>query len=294
MNIESTKTATIPKTSDSSASSSSANSVSTEDKSFKEQLESVKTQDAKTAEETKATEATNTAQQTKAEETAKNNATQQLEKDRLKTEKDSAEKDSVLKAEITDPIKELSSKIAAINDMKSNSAKSQGSDSKVDETTDKNDHCATLKMDNKDISFFLNLVENQQAQNVQATGNNNINNMFSDIKSEATQKTVQVSAALLDSLNDAAKTGKSVRIDFGNDIAVIMKVDKEGTLSANFIPGTAAVEAYLRDNIAGLRQSFNDQNLPYNQLSYSRQQKEQWQGQEGSQQQKNNKENENE
>lgn len=292
MNIESTKTATITKTSDNSMSSSSANSVSGEDKSFKEQLESVKGQDAKTAEETKAAD-TETTQQTKAEETAKNNATAQSEKDRLK-----AEKDSALKVEITDPIKELSSKIAAINDMKSNSAKSQGNQSKVDETTDKNEHCATLKMDNKDISFFLSLVDNQQmtAQNPQAAGNNNINNMFSEIKSEATQKTVQVSAALLDSLNDAAKTGKSVRIDFGNDIAVIMKVDKEGTLSANFIPGSAAVEAYLRDNISSLRQSFNDQNLPYNQLSYSRQEKEQWrgQGQEENQQQKNNKENENE
>lgn len=290
MNIESTKTATITKTSDSSTPSSSANSVSSEDKSFKEQLESVKSQDTKSAEDTKAAEATNTAQQTKAEETTKNNATQQSEKDRLK-----AEKDSALKAEITDPIKELSSKIAAINDMKSNSSKSQGTESKVDETTDKNEHCATLKMDSKDISFFLNLVENQQmaVQNPQAAGNTNINNMFSDIKSESTQKTVQVSAALLASLNDAAKTGKSVRIDFGNDIAVIMKVDKEGTLSANFIPGTAAVEAYLKENIAGLRQSFNEQNLPYNQLSYSRQQKGQGQ-EENQQQQKNNKENENE
>lgn len=291
MNIEAAKTATIPKTSDSSTSSSSANSVSNEDKSFKEQLESVKTQDNKASEDTKAAEATNTAQQTKAEETAKNNTTQQSEKDRLKAEKDLAQK-----VEITDPIKELSSKIAAINDMKNGAAKAHGSESKIDETTDKNEHCATLKMDNKDISFFLNLVENQQmtAQNPQAAGNTNINNMFSDIKSEATQKTVQVSAALLDSLNDAAKTGKSVRIDFGNDIAVIMKVDKEGTLSANFIPGTAAVEAYLRDNIAGLKQSFNEQNLPYNQLSYSKQQKEQSQGQEQNQQQKNNKENENE
>lgn len=289
MNIESTKTATITKTNDTSTSSSSANSISNEDKSFKEQLESVKTQDAKTAEDTKAAD-TATTQQTKAEETAKNNATQQSEKDRLK-----AEKDLTQKAEITDPIRELSSKIAAINDMKNGAAKSHGSESKVEETTDKNDHCATLKMDSRDLDFFLNLVNNQQmaTQNPQAAGNTNINNMFSDIKSEATQKTVQISAALLDSLNDAAKTGKSVRIDFGNDIAVIMKVDKEGTLSANFIPGTAAVEAYLKDNIAGLRQSFNDQNLPYNQLSYSKQQKGRGQ-EENQQQQKNNKENENE
>lgn len=287
MNIESTKTATIKKTNDTSTPSSSANSVSSEDKSFKEQLESVKTQETKTAEDAKTTEETKTAQQTKAEETTKNNLTQQTEKDRLKAEKDVAQK-----AEITDPIKELSTKIAALNEFKNGSTKAQNFESKIEETTDKNDHCKTLKMDNKDISFFLNLVDNQQmiAQNPQGAGNNTAGNLFTDIKSEATQKTVQVSATLLDALNDASKTGKSVRIDFGNDVAVIMKVDKEGTLSANFIPGTAAVEAYLKNNIASLKQSFNEQNLPYNELSYSKQQK---QGQEQNQQ-KNNKENENE
>ena len=290
MNIESTKTAPVTKTTDNSKSSSSTNAVSKDDsKSFKEQLESVKTQETKTNEDTKIAEEAKTTQQTKTEETTKNNLTQQTEKDRLK-----AANELVQKIDITDPIKELNSKIAALSDIKNGSSKTPSTGSKIEETSDKNDHCQTLKMDNKDITFFVNLVDNQQmtAQSAQIAGNNTSSNIFSDIKSESTQKTVQVSAALLDALNDSAKTGKSVRIDFGNDIAVIMKVDKEGTLSANFIPGSAAVETYLKNNIASLQQSFNEQNLPYNELSYNKQQKQEEQGQ--SQQRQNNKENEDE
>lgn len=143
-------------------------------------------------------------------------------------------------------------------------------------------------MDNNDIMFFVNLVENRQmiAQNNPVI-NSNINNNFTDIKSEATQETVRVSATLMDAINDSLKTNKSFRIDFDKDIAVIMRVDKEGVLSANFIPGSAAVENYLRNNIETLRQNFDNQNLPYNELSYKRQQKEEHQ-------QHQNKENENE
>ncbi len=94
---------------------------------------------------------------------------------------------------------------------------------------------------------------------------------FQEIKAEATQKTVAVTQTLLDSLNESMKTNKPFRIDFGDDIAVIMKVDKDGILSANFIPGSSAVENYLRGNIGYLRQSFEEQNLDYNELSYTRQ-----------------------
>jgi hypothetical protein len=288
VNIESTNTATATKTTDTSASSSTTATKNEDSTSFKEQLESVKTQEAKTAEDTKTSEEAKTAQQTKAEETTKNNLIQQTEKDKLAAEEKAAAKN----AEITDPVKELSTKIAALSEIKNGSSKTQGSGSKINETSDKNDHCQTLKMDNKDITFFTNLVENQQmsAQNAQVSGANGMgNNLFTDIKTEATQQTVQVSSALLDALNDSAKTGKSVRIDFGSDVAVIMKVDKEGVLSANFIPGSAAVETYLKNNIASLRQSFDEQNLPYNELSYNKQQK-----QEQQQQKQNNKENEDE
>ena len=70
------------------------------------------------------------------------------------------------------------------------------------------------------------------------------------------------------------------------DIAVIIKVNKDGSLMANFIPGDKAVEQYLRNNIASLRQRFDEENLSYSELSYSNSKNQQ--------QQKRKKENDNE
>ena len=53
-----------------------------------------------------------------------------------------------------------------------------------------------------------------------------------------------------------------------------MKVDKEGKINANFIPGDKAVEAYLRNNIDFLRQRFNEENIAYGDLNYSKSRQE--------------------
>ena len=66
------------------------------------------------------------------------------------------------------------------------------------------------------------------------------------------------------------KTNKAFRIDFDKDISVVMRVDKDGNLNANFIPGDKAVEAYLRNNISYLKQRFEEQNISYGELTYSK------------------------
>lgn len=314
MNVESTSTnittTTTTKKSDTTTSSTSTTNPTQDTKaSFKDELNSAKTQDAKSTEQNKAqeTQTEENAQNvqnnpnTEAEQNAQNikaaeqNNIKQLEKEKLESEqnKTASDTENTLFAK---SYNELNSQIAALNDIKNNSLnKTQSVNSKNDEMkTDSTKYCATIKMDNNDISFYLNLVDNQQMSAQSGQANNNINqfaNNFTEVKSEATQKTVQVSATLLDALNEAAKTNKPFRIDFDSDVAVIMKVDKNGVLSANFIPGSAAVEQYLRNNIDGLRQSFNDQNLPYNQLTYSNREK---QNQQEKQSKNQNKENNNE
>jgi hypothetical protein len=218
--------------------------------------------------------------------------------DKTKTSKISS-KNNTPESEKTDEniansLNALNFKIAAINEIKNNSNIKTHTDLSISKTDNKSDdHFKNIKMNQDDAMFFLNLIQNQQlsAQTTPIIGNNVENNQlqnFTEIKTNAAQSTTQVSAALLNALNNAAKTGKSFRIDFDNNIAVIMKVDKEGTLSANFIPGSAAVEQYLRNNIAGLRQNFDNQGLPYNQLSYSKHQQQE------QKEQQNNKENGNE
>lgn len=302
MNIASTSTITKP--ADSSASTSSSN-TSTQDSStsFKGELEAAKSQDsteatdakaeatkvadAKTS-DVKAQESAKTESNNAAQKTSEDNAAQQVKKDQLTSTKDKIA-GHLDASKFFDPIEELNSQLATLNDLKN--TKTQGVKSKSS-TSAKDDYCQTIKMDNKDITLFMNLVQNQQmvAQNHSGIDPNS-GNKFTDIKTEVTKASVPVSETLMNALNDSAKTGKSVRIDFDSNVAVIMKVDKNGTLSANFIPGDAAVENYLRNNIAGLRQSFDDQGLPYNQLSYSKQSR---QDQEQGQRQSNNKENENE
>lgn len=313
MNIDSTTISTATKTtstsSGASSTSSSTNPSDTPSTSFKEELDSVKdnstTKETKTTDEAKATKDSKETDSSKSEETGATNPqnmektaaeqnAQQLAKDKLTNENTKKNGELINIQEYSDTIKELNSKIATINELKNNTtpnSKIQSTSAKSDGKVSK-DYCQTIKMDNNDATFFVNLVSNQQmtaqAQNNQ-TINQAITNNFTEIKSEATQKSVQISQTLLDAINKSAQTGKSFRVDFDNDIAVVMRVDSKGVLSANFIPGSAAVENYLRNNIEGLKQSFDNQNLQYNELSYSQQQK-----QNRDQQDRNNKENKDE
>lgn len=144
----------------------------------------------------------------------------------------------------------------------------------------------SINMTEGDAQFFIDVVKNNNA---------GVQNVVQDIQqamtfgTEEVQKSANVSKTLLNALNNTAKTGQAVRIDFGNDIAVVMRVGKDGAIMANFIPGDKAVEEYLKNNIGFLRQRFEEEDIPYSQLSYS-----QHQQQEKRQQQENNKENKHE
>ena len=131
-----------------------------------------------------------------------------------------------------------------------------------------------INMSDSDATFFANLVQNtdmsmqsiaSQIQTQMAEGSQNI------------QQNVKVSSVLMEKLSESLKTNQPFRIDFDKDVSVIIKVNKDGSLAANFIPGDKAVEQYLRNNISSLRQRFDEQNLSYTQLSYSNSRQQQQQ-----------------
>ena len=131
-----------------------------------------------------------------------------------------------------------------------------------------------INMSDSDATFFANLVQNtdmsmqsiaSQIQTQMAEGSQNI------------QQNVKVSSVLMEKLSESLKTNQPFRIDFDKDVSVIIKVNKDGSLAANFIPGDKAVEQYLRNNISFLRQRFDEQNLSYSQLSYSNSRQQQQQ-----------------
>jgi len=123
-----------------------------------------------------------------------------------------------------------------------------------------------IQMSDGDALFFANLVQNTDMS--MQTISSQLQNMM-DSNVQETQQTAQVSATLLNSLSEAMKTNQPIRIDFDKDVSVIIRIDKDGNVSANFIPGDKAVEQYLKNNIGFLKQRFDEQELPYSSLSYS-------------------------
>lgn len=138
-----------------------------------------------------------------------------------------------------------------------------------------------INMSDSDANFFANLVQNTDMSM------KDIASQISENTNAQTAKSVQVSSVLMEKLAESLKTNQPFRIDFDKDVSVIIKVNKDGSLMANFIPGDKAVEQYLKNNIASLRQRFDDENLSYSELSYSNSREQQ-------KQQRRKKENDNE
>ncbi|MBP3820625.1 hypothetical protein J6G99_03155 [bacterium] len=133
---------------------------------------------------------------------------------------------------------------------------------------------SNLKMTESDANFFLSLTQNDNvtAQNIVTQAQTMINN-GADVKE--TSQNVHISQTLLNALSEARQNNQPLRIDFDQNISVIIRVGKDGAISANFIPGDKAVEQYLRSNIESLRNTFDEQNIDYAELSYSNSSKKQ-------------------
>ncbi len=138
-----------------------------------------------------------------------------------------------------------------------------------------------LTMDRNDAMFFANSVKGENYA-FSVNGEVLMQNQATSVQ-EVSQvyKSAEVSKTLVDMLANSQQTGKSVRIDFGNDISAIMKVSVDGKISAQFIPSDKAAEEYLRNNIGYLEQAFEEQEIPYTELSY-RQQRQKRQDQQNS------------
>lgn len=139
------------------------------------------------------------------------------------------------------------------------------------------DFSNNISMTQSDAEFFINLTQNNDVsmQNVVSQAQTMLS-QGAEVKE--VKQNVQISQTLLNALNNARETNQPMRIDFDQNVSVILRIGKDGAISANFIPGDKAVEQYLRNNIENLKATFNENDLPYTDLSYSnrgsRQQKE--------------------
>jgi len=133
----------------------------------------------------------------------------------------------------------------------------------------------SMKIDEKDALFYLGLIENNRIGDVSpANLTAGAHEILQNFSAQDIAKSSNVSKTLMDLISNANTTGKPVRIDFDNDITLVLRVDREGKLSAQFFPGDKAAEEYLKNNLPYLKSRFDEQNIPYKELSY-RQQKQQ-------------------
>lgn len=132
-------------------------------------------------------------------------------------------------------------------------------DAKTNITTDTVVKFGDIAMNKNDVEFFANLVEN---------GSVDMNSVTNS------QKSSQVSKTLADMLAKSMEDNKPIRINFDNDISVIIKINKNGKISADFLPSSQVAEAYLKENLPILKQKFDDNNIDYEELNHRKQEQQ--------------------
>ena len=112
----------------------------------------------------------------------------------------------------------------------------------------------SIIMNEADVEVFTNLVQN---------GEIDLNNLAP----KAAEKSVHVSKTLADMLAKSMENNQPLRIDFDNNISVIIRVSRDGKISADFLPSSQVAEAYLKENLPLLRQKFEQNNIDYDELN---------------------------
>ena len=81
---------------------------------------------------------------------------------------------------------------------------------------------------------------------------------------------------MLDCRSDtkSMEDNKPIRINFDNDISVIIKINKNRKISADFLPSSQVAEAYLKENLPILKQRFDDNNIDYEELNHRKQEQQ--------------------
>ena len=132
-------------------------------------------------------------------------------------------------------------------------------DTKTNVTTETVVKFDDIAMNKNDVDFFANLVENGSVD-------------MSSVQNA--QKSSQVSKSLADMIAKSMQDNQPIRINFDNDISVIIKVSKNGKISADFLPSSQIAEAYLKENLPILKQRFDDNNIDYEELNHRRQEQQ--------------------
>ena len=87
-------------------------------------------------------------------------------------------------------------------------------------------------------------------------------------------KTTNFSKGVFNIVEYAFNSQKPIRVEMTENSSVILKIDKGGQLSAEFLSSDKAMEAMLKNNIPILRNKLDTEGVPYKDISYKDQPKE--------------------
>lgn len=169
---------------------------------------------------------------------------------------------------VSDANSMLTNDIAQMLNLNNTAVTGLAADMKVPASGMMNLDYSSISMTESDADFFINLTQKNDVsvQNITAQAQNMLNQ---GVEAKEVKQNVQISETLLNAINIAKENNQPLRIDFDQNMSVIMRFGKDGTIAANFIPGDKAVEQYLRNNIESLKNTFRENDLPYSDLSYS-------------------------
>lgn len=169
---------------------------------------------------------------------------------------------------VSDANSMLTNDIAQMLNINNTAVTGLAADMKVTASGMMNLDYSSISMTESDADFFINLTQKNDVsvQNITAQAQNMLNQ---GVDAKEVKQNVQISETLLNAINIAKENNQPLRIDFDQNMSVIMRFGKDGAIAANFIPGDKAVEQYLRNNIESLKNTFRENDLPYSDLSYS-------------------------
>lgn len=264
MNVKDVKDVSTTRTSSTSSARSSAKSSNVdEDKEFTQALDEVK--NTSEAQDKKAEEA----KEADAKKTASTKANDKVETVIAKTEEN-----------VIDPnlIKAMQNQLLLNqnqNQIKNNNHEFSNYD---DVFNSKDAFKISMKSLSKDDIKFLNKVVKEPQQVIQNFNNEkfNMNSLTATVTKEISGTNhTGFSKDLLNIIQKSYDAQKPVRVTIDDSSSVILKIDQQGKVSAQFLSNDMAVTQALKANLPALRDRFDDEGLPYNSLSYKDQSNQQ-------------------
>ncbi len=120
-----------------------------------------------------------------------------------------------------------------------------------------------------DIEFFKLCAEkNEITINDTNTRDSLVNLMSVNNNNQVSYKSLNFSKGLFNLIEYSHKQQKPIRLDFRGDSSVILRVNAQGNLSAEFISNNTAMEYILRNNIPNLKNKLDSEGIPYEKIVY--------------------------